>query len=496
MITFTSKKVEQIKTGMLVVTVCSDTDIHDSAGIAALIATAADLNEFKGDRDDELILYHPVEFEATRVMLIGLGESADVDRESFRIASGRAVNQCIAKKINEVTFAVPSYKKFKIGMAGILEGLVEGAVLGNHRFTDYKAEKKHHMLKKIRFRMTSDATKKMSPLARRIETICRGTLLARNWVNTPANDKKPAQFARTIIGLAKKEHLKTMALGPKELRQKGFGAMLAVAAGSRNAPRLVVLEHPSKGSKKTVVLVGKGVTFDSGGLNLKPSSSLHRMKADMAGAAAVAATLINVARLSPELRIIGIIPLVENMVSGTATRPGDIITNFAGKTVEIGNTDAEGRLILIDAISYAVKKYKPQMLIDIATLTGACVTALGEKIAGLFTLDDVLAEIITEAGAKTHERCWRMPLPDDYKELLKSDWADINNMPSTRAGGAISAALFIAAFVGSTRWAHIDIAGPAYSKKESPYCSAGATGFGVRLLCQTLDRMSQPKEKQ
>ncbi|MBW2408969.1 MAG: leucyl aminopeptidase, partial [Deltaproteobacteria bacterium] len=372
---------------------------------------------------------------------------------------------------------------------------MEGAILGNHRFDDYKAKKKHRPLKRIRFQMAADVAKKMNNLATRIETICQGALVARNWVNTPANDKKPAQFARTIGTLAKKEHLKTTVLGPKELKQRGFGALLAVAAGSHNTPRLVVLEYNSKGSKNSVVLVGKGVTFDSGGLNLKPSGRLHRMKADMAGAAAVAATLLNVARLSPKLRIIGIIPLVENMISGTATRPGDIIKSYNGKTVEIGNTDAEGRLILIDAIAYAVKTYKPQLLIDIATLTGACVTALGEKIAGVFTFDDKLAEIITKAGDKTHERCWRMPLPDDYKELLKSDWADINNMPSTRAGAAITAALFISAFVGNTRWAHLDIAGPAYHKKESPYCNAGATGFGVRLLCELMDVVQSPTKK-
>jgi leucyl aminopeptidase len=224
-------------------------------------------------------------------------------------------------------------------------------------------------------------------------------------------------------------------------------------------------------------------------MNLKPSKSLHRMKVDMAGAAAVAATLFNVARLKPKRSVIGIIPLVENMLSATATRPGDIVKSYDGKTVEIGNTDAEGRLILIDAMAYAIKTYHPQTLIDIATLTGACVTALGRKIAGLFTYDDALAEKILISGEKTQERCWRMPLPEDYKELLKSELADINNMPSSRAGAAITAALFLSEFVGNTRWAHIDIAGPASSSKESAYCAAGATGFGVRLLSDLIDRL-------
>jgi leucyl aminopeptidase len=177
------------------------------------------------------------------------------------------------------------------------------------------------------------------------------------------------------------------------------------------------------------------------------------------------------------------------MPSGKASRPGDIIKSYAGKTVEIGNTDAEGRLILIDALAYGVKKYKPRVLIDLATLTGACVVALGEKIAGVFSLDDKLAQAIISSGDKTYERCWRMPLPDDYKELLKSDFADLNNIASTRYGGAITAALFLSEFVGKTRWAHIDIAGPVYGKKETAYCAAGGTGFGVRLLCDLLEKL-------
>jgi len=216
---------------------------------------------------------------------------------------------------------------------------------------------------------------------------------------------------------------------------------------------------------------------------------LEDMKCDMSGAAAVAATLITTAKLKPDVRIVGVIPLVENMISGSATRPGDIITSYAGKTIEIGNTYAEGRLILADAMSYTLKQYKPDIMVDIATLTGACVMALGEKIAGLFTLDDPLAEAIVDSGQKTHERIWRLPLPEDYKELLKSEFADTNNMSSSRWGGAITAALFLSGFTEGTRWAHIDIAGPAYQKKGAAYCDAGGTGFGVRLFCDLIDRL-------
>jgi leucyl aminopeptidase len=194
------------------------------------------------------------------------------------------------------------------------------------------------------------------------------------------------------------------------------------------------------------------------------------------------------ARLKTSVHLIGAIPIVENMPSGTATRPGDIVRSYSGKTVEIGNTDAEGRLILIDAMSYVVKKHKPQMMIDLATLTGACRVALGVKIAGVFSRDDKLAQAIVASGEKTHERCWPLPLPEDYKELLKSDFADINNMSNTRWGGAITAALFLSEFTGNTRWAHIDIAGPATIDKEGAYCGPGGTGFGVRLLCHLIEQ--------
>ena len=213
------------------------------------------------------------------------------------------------------------------------------------------------------------------------------------------------------------------------------------------------------------------------------------MKMDMSGAATVAGTMMAVARLKPGVKVVGVMPLVENMPSGSAIRPGDIIRSFEGKTIEIGNTDAEGRLILIDAMSWAVKHYKPDTMIDLATLTGACVVALGEKIAGVFSKDPALADAIVASGHKTHERCWQLPLPEDYKDLLKNDFADLNNVSSGRWGGAITAALFLSEFVGDTRWAHIDIAGPAWAKKASDYCGAGGTGFGVRLLCDLIEKI-------
>ena len=489
MIHLKSVDLKKEKIESLIIPVCEDMDVFDDKNIVSLIRKAKKIKEFKGDKDEEVTLYNLPEVKAERVIFMGLGKLEKVDMDPLRIMVGKAVKALIMKKLSDVLIAVPLAGKINMEMSSVLEAMLEGACLGNHLFDKYKKEKKHKPLKKINFLVKPDEVRKYSRLSSRVKTVCQGTILAREWVSTPSNDKRPDRFARSIVTLARKENLKVTVLGEKELKQKKFGAIMAVAAGSMSKPRLVVLEHNPRGATKTVALVGKGVTFDSGGINLKPSAGLDEMKADMSGAASVAATMITAAKLKSKLRVIGIIPIVENMPSGNASRPGDIINSFDGKTVEIGNTDAEGRLILIDAISYGIKKYKPKTLIDMATLTGACVVALGEKIAGTFSFDDKLAEDIILSGQKTHERCWRMPLPEDYKELLKSDFADLNNIGSTRYGGAITAALFLAEFVGDTRWAHIDIAGPAYAKKESAYCGAGGTGFGVRLLCDLLNRL-------
>ena len=479
-------KKQKIET--LAIPVCEDRDIHEDPAIQAVIKKALKLNEFSGKKDEGVTFYDLPEIKARRVMLAGLGKFKNLDRETLRTMAGKSVNSCINNELENLWFAVPAAEKLDLKPSEVIEAMQEGAYLGNHIFQKYKGEEKKKALKQINFRVESQVAAKFRHLCSKVATVCEGTYLAREWVNTPSNEKTPEKFARSIVNLAKKQGLKVQVINEAQLKQKKFGALLAVAAGSQSKPSLVVLEHKVPGAKKTVALVGKGVTFDSGGLNIKTGGSMADMKSDMSGAAAVAATLITAARLKKKVNIIGAIPIVENMPSGKAIRPGDIIRSYAGKTVEIGNTDAEGRLILIDAMSYVIKRYKPQMLIDLATLTGACVVALGEKIAGVFSNDDDLAASIMASGEITHERCWRMPLPDDYKELLKSDFADINNMPSSRYGGAVTAALFLSDFVGDTPWAHIDIAGPAYLKKKSAYCGPGGSGFGVRLLTELLDK--------
>jgi leucyl aminopeptidase len=490
MIKLTTLSIERSKVELLAVPVCKDADIHNQPRIKQLICKATQLAEFSGKDKQQILLYDPPQTKVKRCLFIGIGDREKIDMECLRRFAGQAVRKGMAAKLDKVVIVLPDAASVGADAAEVLRAIAEGAGLANHKFTKYKEKTNGKSLKQIALVPPSKATRKERTLVRHVNVVIQATLLARQWVNTPANDKVPAQFAKMIAGAAKDTDLRIKVMGEAQLKKQRFGALLSVSAGSSNPPKLVEMVYAPPHAKKTIVLVGKGVTFDTGGYNLKHSSGLSTMKIDMGGAAAVAATMIAVSGLKLKFRVVGLAPLVENMVSGEATRPGDIIRSFTGKTVEIGNTDAEGRLILADAMAYGIKKYKPDTLIDLATLTGACVVALGEKMAAVFSKDPTLSDAIVASGLATHERCWPMPLPEDYKQLLKSELADISNLPSTRYGGAITAALFLSEFVGDTRWAHIDIAGPVFQKKGSDYCGPGGTGFGVRLLCDLIGKLS------
>ena len=480
---------KRVKVDTLVVPVCEDHDIHADQTSRSLIDTAKTIAAFKGQKGDRVTLFQPAGTRINRVVFFGLGSLDDLDGEVFRVFAGKAVTFCIDAGLTAITVATPSAANLKMDAGTLFGALMEGACLGNHIFDRYKQKREKTPVKKIILTATAAQKKAYAGLAASVAAVCDATVMAREWVTTPSNDKRPAAFAEMIQKAATSAGLKVSVRDDRWLEKQKFGAMLAVGQGSSATPRLVILEYAPRGAKKTLVLVGKGVTFDSGGINLKPSGSIETMKMDMSGAAAVAGTMMAVARLKPGVKVVGVMPLVENMPSGTAIRPGDIIRSYDGKTIEIGNTDAEGRLILVDAMAWAIRRYKPDTMIDLTTLTGACVVALGEKIAGVFTKDPSLADAIVASGEKTHERCWPLPLPEDYRELLKNDFADLNNVSSGRWGGAITAALFLSEFVGDTRWAHIDIAGPAWAKKASDYCGAGGTGFGVRLLCDLIEKI-------
>lgn len=489
MLEIKSVNLKRVKVDTLVVPVCEDREIHSDKTLTSLIAAAKASAVFKGKKGDVVTLVQPADTRIARVVFFGLGNADGLTGESFRAFAGKAVKFCIDAGLPAMTVATPSAAGLTIDVETLFGTLMEGACLGNHIFDRYKQKKEKTPVKKIVLMATAAQKKAYAGRVNAVAAVCAASIMAREWVTTPSNDKRPAAFAEMIRKAATTAGLAVRVRDERWLQKQQFGAMLAVGQGSSAKPRLVTVAYAPKGARKTLVLVGKGVTFDSGGINLKSSGSIETMKMDMSGAATVAATMMAVARIKPGVKVVGVMPLVENMPSGSAIRPGDIIRSFDGKTIEIGNTDAEGRLILIDAMSWATKQYKPDTMIDLATLTGACVVALGEKIAGVFSKDPVLADAIVASGEKTHERCWQLPLPDDYKDLLKNDFADLNNVSSGRWGGAITAALFLSEFVGDTRWAHIDIAGPAWANKASAYCGAGGTGFGVRLLCDLIEKI-------
>ena len=490
MIKLTSSALGRLKTETLVIPVCPDGDLYLSPPARSLTQQALAIKTFTGRKGDELMLYGPPEVGAERVVFMGVGPLADLTRDHFRQAAGQGTRLAQHAAPGDAILLVPEVDAGEgLKRPDMLAALAEGALLSNHHQNRYQSDPKIQPLKSIRLQTDAPLVRQFKTGLQRIEAICRSTLQARDWINQPANEKTPDQLARQMAQAARRQGIKATILDDKKLASLKMGALLAVGRGSAHPPRLLILDHHPPKARDTIALVGKGITFDAGGLNIKPTGSIELMKIDMAGAAAVAASVMALAETSARQRIVGVLPLAENMVSGSAFRPGDIVRAFNGRTIEIGNTDAEGRLILADALAYAARTYHPRVMIDMATLTGACVVALGESIAGLFSADDALRAVIEQAGREVHERCWPMPLPEDYQDLLKSDFADMRNIGPHRWGGAILAALFLKEFAGDTRWAHIDIAGPAHHKKGGPYHQPGATGFGVRLLCKTVEAL-------
>lgn len=417
-----------------------------------------------------------------KVSLYCMGKKEDVKNDDIREFAGKSVTAAIDNRDAEISFV--------ISHEDCLEKVMEAATLSNFIFDRYKGAKlkeedRKRPLEAITIYM--DNPKDYTELMDKIENVCNGTFMAREWVSTPAIDLYPEVYANQVAEIAKMENLDVKIYEEADLKKMGFNTLLSVSVGSDKKPKFVVVEYKPDGAEETVALVGKGVTFDSGGLSLKPGNSMEDMKSDMGGSALVAATIITAARLGLKKNIIAALPMVENMPSGSAVKPGDVVTAYNGKTVEILNTDAEGRLILADSISYINKTYKPDTLFDFATLTGACVVALGEKIAAVYSNNQEKADKLIESSQSTYERCWKMPLPDDYNELLKSDIADLRNISTTRYGGSITAALFLQEFVEEgTDWVHVDIAGPAFQAKASAYVPQGGTGFGVRLMIDYL----------
>lgn len=407
----------------------------------------------------------------------GLGKKEEFDDEKARKAASNAAQH----------LRTHNWKQFSlIPFQDRIRACTEGVMLGLYQFLEYKTEKLDD-IKKVDA-VTIVGKKEQKKAFDHAKTVCDAVNLVRDIQNTPSNVATPAYLADKAKTLAKQHHMKITIWDEKELTKRGMNGVMAVAKGSRNTPRFIILEHQPKKAKKKICLVGKGVTFDSGGISLKPGESMDEMKFDMSGAATVMGSVAVLAQLNSPHHVIGIMPCVENMPDGNAYKPGDIIKMMNGKTAEVLNTDAEGRMILADALHYATT-LKPDYLIDFATLTGACVVALGNYYAGIMGTNQALIDQLIHAGSTSGDKVWPLPLTPEYREDLDSEIADVKHLGS-RAGGTITAAMFLKEFVGKSRWAHIDIAGTAWVTKAKPYKPFGGTGFGVRLMVDWTETVS------
>ena len=466
-------------------------DIEEFAGkeFSKISKKARNLEEFKGENDKLIVFYSPEDTNAKRAILCGTGKKEELTYEIIRRYAANAIKKGISLKADEIDFIFPDVSKTKLDIHESFKALVEGALLANYSFNELKSKKDDSSIKKIRIAVEDSKFENLKKLASKTEIICKHVFFARDIVSTPSNLKRPSVLKNIISSHAEKSGVKATIFTKEELEQKGFNAHLAVSRGSSEPAFLVILEYTPKAYDKTIAIVGKGITFDAGGLDLKPASGMETMKLDMGGAAAVSATISALAELHTETKIVALIPIAENMPGGDAYRPGDIVTTYSGKTVEVLNTDAEGRLILADSISYAEKLYNPDLIINVATLTGACMVALGEDIAGVFSTDNKMAHELMAIGEKINEPCWVLPMHKDYAKSLKSKIADLKNISGGRYGGAITAALFLKEFVKKTEFIHIDIAGPAFRQKDEYYLNAGGTGYGVRLLTEFISSL-------
>ncbi|ANG95555.1 leucyl aminopeptidase [Brucella pseudogrignonensis] len=451
-----------------------------AAGGAEKITRIAEIAGFTGALGKTAEAIDTSEGGVDKIVLVGVGDPGELGNDDWIKIGGAAFSRIGKAERATLTLALP-----ETTIAGDEAGDVAlGMILRSYEFNRYKtrkseenAEPKHAA--KIHIQ-TADvhSAKRALEVA---EAVADGVLKARDLVNEPANILGPVEFAEEAEKL-EKLGVKVEVLGEKEMKKLGMGSLLGVSQGSVRPPRLVIMEwQGAKSKEKPVAFVGKGVVFDTGGISIKPAAGMEEMKGDMGGAAAVTGLMRALAGRKAKVNAIGVIGLVENMPDGNAQRPGDIVTSMSGQTIEVINTDAEGRLVLADALYYTNDRFKPQFMINLATLTGAIMVALGTHHAGLFSNDDELADQLYEAGQATGEKLWRMPLGKEYDKMIDSKFADMKNS-SGRYAGSITAAQFLKRFVGDTPWAHLDVAGTAMGSPTNEYSQSWASGYGVRLL--------------
>ncbi len=457
-------------------------------GLEAEIKRFRQIGDLKGKKDELYVIY-PAGKGPRRLILCGLGKSEDLDIEKIRKAIGRAIKKCREIKQWNLTIAADSFALGKVKTGNAAQAAALAGTLALYQYREYKPARKAEE-KIMPFKLCL-ALREKTVNIRQIkqgEIIAEGANFARTLGNRPGNRLFPQALAKEAISLGRKYSKITVRVKQKpELSKQGFGALLGVGSGSINPPVLIeCIYRGGKTGQAPVGLVGKGITFDSGGISIKPSAKMDEMRYDMCGAAAVLGIIQSAAELKLPLNLVGIIPAAENLPSATAYRPGDILTSLSGQTIEVLNTDAEGRLILADALTY-IQRFKPECIIDLATLTGAVIVALGHIAIGLVSNNDQLSDEIKSAARDSGERVWRLPLWDEYRELIKSEVADVANISSKSGAGTITASAFLEKFINSMPWVHLDIAGTAWGEAGAIY-SKGATGSGVRLIMEWLIR--------
>jgi leucyl aminopeptidase len=426
---------------------------------------------------------------AQRILLAGIGKKENLTNDTIRFVSGKIAQKARELKLKEFSIITPP--TFVWNSISAVSQIIEGAKISLYKFDKFKDVKSDKSPDLTIIVSKSNESSKAIKVA---EIISEGVIFTKNIANLPPNECTPTTLANFAKEISKKNKMKCTIISQPELKKKGFGGITAVGKGSKNEPKLITIEH-NHGPKtqKPIVLVGKAVTFDTGGISLKPGQGMDEMKFDKCGGCTVLGIMKSVSELKLPINVVGIIPSVENMIGGEAYRPGDIIKLYNGKTAEILNTDAEGRLILADALAYGEKQYAPKAIIDFATLTGACIVALGNNVAAIVSNDKQLTKEITNSSKTTTEEIWELPLTQDYMDMIKSDVADIKNVGIGKAAGTITAAAFLKSAIKDTPWVHFDIAGVAWTQgaatKQKPYNPKGATGFGVRLILDYLQKL-------
>ncbi len=448
--------------------------------VGGLIKKAIKSKEFTGKHGTNTLL-HVSNINVDRILLTGLGKQADITSEIIRQAGGKAFSFLKALGVESAAFSTKEINFLESGTVAHRKPYIyflEGGLLSLYNFKKYKQPDDRREINNIIILDTQN-----EDAFKLTEVTVSAVNFARDLINTPSNHMTPSILAEIAHSLASR-NVKIHILDTKEALKEGLNAFLSVAKGSAEMPKFIVIHY--KGVKSDpYVLIGKSITFDSGGISLKPSEGMEKMKYDMAGGAVTLAVINAASRLELPINIVGILPATENMPGGNATKPGDIITSVAGKTIEIVNTDAEGRLAIADAIGYAIKHFNPKGIIDIATLTGACKITFGNEAIAMMGNSPAMMEQLKKASEETYERVWQMPLYDEYKDYLKSDIADIKNFGGKNAA-LLTAGYFLKEFAGDVPWVHLDIAGAAWNDKEKPYLSKGATGVGVRLILNFL----------